>query len=67
MVLELDPSQVEIVEMAPKKSKSAAELLGDEEKRKQAFGGFMQGMLEDLSKENRKHDGDGNVTGIVVN
>jgi hypothetical protein len=67
VVLELDPSQVEIVEMAPKKSKSAAELLGDEEKRKRAFGGFMQGMLEDLSKENRKHDGDGNVTGIVVN
>ena len=66
MVLELDTSQVEIVDMAPKRPKSAAELLADEEKRKQAFGGFMQGMLEDLSKENRKHGGDSNVTGIVV-
>jgi hypothetical protein len=67
VVLELDPSQVEVVDMAPKRPKTAAELLEDEEKRKQAFGGFMQGMLEDLSKENRKKGGDGSVTGIVVN
>lgn len=67
VVLELDPSQVEIVDRAPKKPKNAAELLADEEKRKRAFAGFMQGMMKDLSEENRKKGGDGNVTGIVVN
>ena len=31
--LELDPSQMEIVDMAPKRPENAAELLGDEEER----------------------------------
>jgi hypothetical protein len=67
VVLELDPSQVEIVHIAPKTPKNAAELLADEEKRMQALGGFMQEMAARLSEENRKKGGDGNVTGIVVN
>ncbi len=66
VVLELDPSQVKIVETTPAKAKSSAELYQDERKRTEAFGAFMAGMLEDFSEKNRKKDGDGNVTGIVV-
>jgi hypothetical protein len=66
VVLELDPSQVEIVEVDPPKAKTPAELVADEKKRNRAFGSFMAGMVESFSQENRKQDGDGNVTGIVV-
>lgn len=65
VVLELDPSQLEIVETAPLKEKSAAELVEDEKRRGAAFGSFLGGMVESFSTENRK-GGDGNVTGIVV-
>jgi len=66
VVLELNPSQLEIVETAPLKDKTAAELVEDEKRRGEAFGSFLGGMVETLSKENSKQGGDGNVTGIVV-
>jgi hypothetical protein len=66
VVLELDPSQLEIVETAPFKEKSAAELVQDEKRRGAAFGSFLGGMVESFSTENRSNGGDGNVTGIVV-
>ncbi len=50
----------------PPKEKTPAELLEDKKKRKAAFGSFFTGMVEDLSKKNRKKGDDGNVTGIVV-
>jgi hypothetical protein len=67
VVLELDPSQMEIVKAAvPPTEKTPAELLEDEKKRGEVFGSFFAGVLEDLSKENRSKGGDGNVTGIVA-
>ena len=67
VVLELDPSQMEIVKAdVPPQEKTPAELLEDKKKRDEAFGSFLTGMVEDLSKENRNKGGDGNVTGIVV-
>jgi hypothetical protein len=66
VVLELDPSQVEIVWATPARAKTPGELYQDERKRTEAFGAFMVGMLKDFSEENHKKGGDGNVTGIVV-
>jgi hypothetical protein len=66
VVLELDPSQVEIVKTTPWKAKTPAELHRDERKRSEAFGSFMGDLLKSFSEENRKKGGDGNVTGIVV-
>lgn len=67
VVLELDPSQIEIVRAdVPPKEKTPAELLEDKKKRDEAFGSFFTGMVEDLSKENRNNGGDDTVTGIVV-
>ncbi len=63
VVLELDPSQMEVVDIQeafPRKEKGSKELLEDEKKRAQAFGNFMSGMVKGLSKENRKKGGDGN-------
>jgi hypothetical protein len=66
-VRELDPSQVEIVRSdSPPKEKTPAELLADGKKREKAFASFFEGMVEDLSRENREQGDDGNVTGIVV-
>jgi len=66
VVLELDPSQVEIVMTTPWRAKTPAELHHDERNRSEAFGAFMAGLLKSFSEENRKKGGDGNVTGIVV-
>ena len=66
MVLELDPSQVEIVETTPAKPKTPAELHRDAKKRNKAFGSFMGSMLKNVSIEHRNEGGDGNVTGFVV-
>jgi hypothetical protein len=65
-VLELDASQVEIVEPTQVKAKTPVELEADEKKRSAAFGSFLEGMVKNLSEENRKQGGDGKVTGIVV-
>ena len=67
VVLELDPSHVEIGKVVvPPKEKTPAELIEDEKKGNEAFGSFLGGMVESHSRENRKEGGDGNVTGIVV-
>ena len=69
VVLELDPSQVEILEtegVNPPREKSPTELAEAQKKRTQAFDDFMSGMVKGLSEENRSKGGDGNVTGIVV-
>lgn len=68
VVLELEPSQVAIVdvEASSRKEKTAAEMVADRKKRAQAFGSFMSGMVRDLSEANRREGGDGNVSGIVI-
>ena len=67
VVLELDPSQLEVVKVTvPVREKTPAELVQDAKRREAALGSFMGKMLDDLSRENRKRGGDGNVTGIVV-
>jgi hypothetical protein len=66
VVLELDPSQVEIVEGAPVEEKTAEELLSDRRRRKAAFGSFLGDMGTELSRQNREQGGDGNVFGAVV-
>ena len=68
VVLELDPSQLEVVQeaTAARKEKTPEEQFRDEKRRDEAFVSFMSGMVNDLSQENRKQGGDGNVTGIVV-
>jgi hypothetical protein len=66
VVLELDPSQLEIVDVVPPEAKTPAELLEDEKQRSKAFASFLGNMLAEFSEENRKKGGDGNVTGIVV-
>jgi hypothetical protein len=69
VVLELDPSQLETVQEATqtRKEKTPEEQFRDEKRRDEAFTAFMAGMVKDISRENRKNGGDGNVTGIVVN
>jgi hypothetical protein len=67
VVLELDPSQVEIVKSDSRlEEKTRVELLEDKKKREKAFTSFFEGMVKDLSRANRDKGGDGNVTGIVV-
>lgn len=67
VVLELDPSQVEIIDGgAPPGEKTPAQLVGAQRKREQAMVNFLAGMVKELSEKNRKQGGDGNVTGIVV-
>ena len=67
VVLELDPSQVEIVKSdSLPKEKTPADLFEDRKKREKAFSSFFEGMVQELSKVNRDKGGDGNVTGIVV-
>jgi hypothetical protein len=66
VVLELDPSQVEIVEGAPIKEKSAKELLANEKARVEALGSFLGSLVREASRKNREQGGDGNVTGVLV-
>jgi hypothetical protein len=66
VVLELDPSQVEIVEGAPVKEKTAAELVADERRRTTAMGSFLGAMVSEVSRKNREQGGDGNVAGVLV-
>ena len=67
VVLELDPSQKEVVNIVgPLKEKTPEELLEDEKKREKAFGSFLGGIAESFSRKNRNNGGDENVTGIVV-
>lgn len=66
VVLELDPSQVEIVGGAPIKEKSPKELLMDERNRVEAMGAFLGAMVKGASRQNREQGGDGNVAGLLV-
>ena len=62
VVLELDPSQIAVIRAAsPPSKKSPLELARDRKNRAKSFGGFMQGMVENLSKGKN-----GKVTGIVI-
>jgi hypothetical protein len=63
-VLELDPSQVEIVESAPVEEKTAGELTSDRRRRKAAFRAFLSEMVNELYRQNREKGGDGNVFGV---
>ena len=68
VVLELDSSRVEILDrgVAPSRDKTPKELVKDDKKRDQAMEAFMLGMVKELSEENRKKGGDGNVFGAVI-
>ena len=67
VVLELDPSQVEILDSeGPVREKTPAELAEDAKKRSRAFVAFMVGLVRALSRQNRKKGGDGDVTGTAV-
>jgi hypothetical protein len=67
VVLELYPSQVEILDGgAAPQATTPAEEAAAERKRAQAFGTFFDGMVQELSDENRKQGNDTDVTGIVV-
>ena len=69
VVLELEPSQVHVVDIQgviPKKEKTPKQLVEDRKRRAKAMAGFMSGMTKALSEENRKKGGGGNVTGIVI-
>ena len=66
VVLELDPSQVQIVERVPIREKTAGEFLADEEKRIEAFGGSLEALVNSVSRKNREQGGDGNVSGMIV-
>lgn len=67
VVLELDQSQLEVVKVVgPHREKTPEELFEGAKKREKAFGSFLGGMVESLSRKNRNNGGDGNVTGIVV-
>jgi hypothetical protein len=66
VVLELEPSQMEIVEGAPVKEKSLGELAADDMRRRSAFGSFLGGMVNEISRQNREQGGNGNVAGLLV-
>jgi hypothetical protein len=68
VVLELEPSQVEIIEQGgpPPKEKTPEELVEDGRKRSAAMGAFLGGMVREFSEENRKNGGDGNVFGGLI-
>ena len=66
VVLELDPSQVELVEGAPVEEKTAGELVLDRRRRSTAFGSFLSEMVIDVPRQNREQGGDGNVFGAQV-
>lgn len=69
VVLELDPSQVTVLETPEdllRRDKTPEGFVEDAGKRDEAMIKYMAGLLKQLSDENRKKGGDGDVTGIVV-
>jgi hypothetical protein len=58
VVLELDPSQLEIVGGVPVGEKSARELLADKKRRTAATGEFLGTMMHEFSRQNHDADGD---------
>jgi hypothetical protein len=67
VVLELDPSQVEVVEdgVPPPREKTPKELVEDREQRKAAMDSFMDG-LKKFSEKNSKKGGYDNVFGASI-
>lgn len=67
VVLELDPSQVEVIDggQSPR-AKSPKELAQGEQRREAAMIKHLARMAEEFSEENRKNGGDGDVFGAVV-
>lgn len=70
VVLELDSSQVEVIDgwrELLRQEKTPKELVEDRKKRLNAFGGFMLEMLQRYSKKKEpKLGGEGNITGVMV-
>ncbi len=69
VVLELENSQLEIVREdsdSPIPAKTPKQLAHDRTRRATAFHGFLAGMLEQISEQNRRNGGDGNVLGAVI-
>jgi len=68
VVLELDPSQLEVikVEAFSLEEKTPSELVSDQRKRIQAMNNFLSDMVEGVSNENRTEDGGGSVSGRRV-
>ena len=66
VVLELDQSQVEIVETSRPKAKAPAELYREAKKRDEAMMTFMGELAQNFSEDNHE-DGGGDVTGVVIN
>ncbi|MBI4444318.1 MAG: hypothetical protein HY645_00295 [Acidobacteria bacterium] len=68
VVLELEPWQIVIVDMASARSeKTLEDLFEDEQRRSEAMARFMAGMVSEFSRQSRNKGGDGNVFGAVVN
>ena len=67
VVLELEPSQVEILGEDAAVPKTPQEHAAARITREEAMLSFVENMVKGLSDENRKKGGDGSVTGIVVN
>jgi hypothetical protein len=67
VVLELDPSQVEVVDGGSTPGKKSPEKLrSDDRKREAAMASHMASLVDALSRENRKNGGDGDVSGAVI-
>lgn len=66
VVLELDISQVEIVEGASREAKSAKALVSDERRRVTALESFLGSLVTEVSRKNREQGGDGSVAGRLV-
>jgi hypothetical protein len=66
VVLELEPSQLEILDGVAAPEKRPQELVADKKRREQAMVAFLAKMLEEASRENRKKGGDGNVFGLLA-
>ena len=66
VVLELDPSQVEIVGGAPVEEKTARELVAEKRRRATAMGSFLGSLVIGISRQNRGQGGYGNVPDALV-
>ena len=68
VVLELDSSQLEIVdsEEVPRRKKTPKELVRDERKRGKAMATFMGKLVKTASGEKRKKGGNAKVFGAVI-
>jgi len=66
VVLELDPSQLEIVDGVPVREKTPREQVLAARRRTEAFGNFLRGMVLDVSAENREQGADGDINGTAI-